>query len=51
MLVVGDQEAADSTVTPRWRHGTEPAEGAVGLDALVAQLVRRIDEKRSWRTN
>jgi threonyl-tRNA synthetase len=51
MLVVGDQEAADSTVTPRWRHGSEPKQGAVGLDALVGQLVQRIDEKRSWRTN
>jgi threonyl-tRNA synthetase len=51
MLVVGDQEAADSTVTPRWRHGSEPKQGAVGLDALVGQLVQRVDEKRSWRTN
>ncbi len=50
MLVVGDQEAADSTVTPRWRHGTEPVEGAVGLDALLGRLVRHIEEKRSWRT-
>jgi threonyl-tRNA synthetase len=48
MLVVGDQEVADATVTPR-RHGGRQDGGAVPLDALVAELVRDVRERRSSR--
>jgi threonyl-tRNA synthetase len=47
MLVVGDQEQADATVTPRWRHGGRTQEDAVSVDALVAELARHAKERRS----
>jgi threonyl-tRNA synthetase len=46
MLVVGDQEAADGTVTPRRRDRGEAAQGAVQVDALVARLVEEIAQRR-----
>jgi threonyl-tRNA synthetase len=49
MLVVGDQEQADGSVTPRWRHGERRSEGAVEIDALVAELARGNRERRSER--
>ena len=49
MLVVGDQEQADGTVTPRWRHGEKRSEGAVEVGALVAELARSNRERRSER--
>jgi len=44
MLVIGDQEASDGTVTPRRRHGG--AQQARPLDAFVAEIVREINEGR-----
>jgi threonyl-tRNA synthetase len=49
MLVVGDQEQASGTVTPRARQGAPTGSGAVPVDALVAQLVRDISERRNTR--
>ncbi len=49
MLVVGDQEQSDGTVTPRWRRGSEPAKGAVELDDLVAQLAADVRQRRASR--
>jgi threonyl-tRNA synthetase len=49
MLVVGDQEQADGTVTPRWRHGERSGEDAVPVDGLVAELARDIRERRPGR--
>jgi threonyl-tRNA synthetase len=46
MLVLGDQEMADGTVTPRWRLGRKQADGAVGLDELVDGLVQEVAERR-----
>ena len=48
MLVVGDQEQANGTVTPRRRHigGSQPA---VPVGELVAQLARDVSERRSTR--
>jgi threonyl-tRNA synthetase len=49
MLVVGDQERADRSVTPRWRHGGKRSEDPVGVDALVAELARDVRERRFHR--
>jgi len=49
MLVVGDQEQADGTVTPRHRLGSQAASEALPVDALVAQLSRDIAERRNTR--
>jgi threonyl-tRNA synthetase len=49
MLVVGDQEQADGSVTPRWRHGGERGQGAVPLADLVATVTRAIRERRPGR--
>jgi threonyl-tRNA synthetase len=46
MLVVGDQEQENGTVTPRRRQGPKQASGARSVDELVAQLTREIDERR-----
>jgi len=51
MLVVGDQEAAAGSVTPRFRHRPVAEGGAMALDALVAELVREIHERRTARPN
>jgi threonyl-tRNA synthetase len=49
MLVVGDQEAAAGSVTPRFRHRPAEESRAMALDALVAELVRDIRERRVAR--
>jgi threonyl-tRNA synthetase len=49
MLVVGDQEEANGTVTPRRRWGSQGAGEAVSVEALVAELTRDIDERRAAR--
>jgi len=49
MLVVGDQEAAAGSVTPRFRHRPAAEGGAMALDALVAELLRDIAERRIMR--
>jgi threonyl-tRNA synthetase len=49
MLVVGDQELADGTVTPRHRLGSQAASEALPVDVLVAQLSRDIAERRNTR--
>jgi threonyl-tRNA synthetase len=46
MLVVGDQEQAEGTVTPRWRRGERSGAGAVPLEPLVAELAREVQERR-----
>jgi hypothetical protein len=48
MLVVGDQEQATGTATPRRRHGAG-GEEAVAVDELVAELVRDVKERRHGR--
>ncbi len=49
MLVVGDQEQQQGTVTPRWRRGGQGGSGSVGLPALVADLIERVEERRAER--
>jgi threonyl-tRNA synthetase len=46
MLVVGDQEQENGTVTPRWRHGEKGSDEAVTADALIAKLTDAIRERR-----
>jgi threonyl-tRNA synthetase len=46
MLVVGDQEVANGTVTPRRRHGEKGAAESVALDAFVAELSAAVAERR-----
>jgi threonyl-tRNA synthetase len=47
MIVVGDQEVANGTVTPRRRHGSNEPSGAMPLDAFVAQIADEIATRRS----
>ena len=49
MLVVGDQEQANGTVMPRHRLGSQAASEALPVDALMAQLLRDISERRNTR--
>jgi len=46
MIVVGDQEEANGTVTPRRRRGSQEPGGALPIDAFVAQLADEIATKR-----
>jgi threonyl-tRNA synthetase len=47
MVVVGDQEESNGTVTPRLRHGSREPAAAIPVDAFVAQLVDEIATRRS----
>ena len=47
MLVVGDQEEANGTVTPRRRRGPKEASGAIAVDAFVAEACEEIAQRRS----
>jgi len=49
MLVVGDQEEADGTVTPRRRRGSKQSNEAVALDKLVDELAADVRERRVSR--
>jgi threonyl-tRNA synthetase len=46
MLVIGDKELEGGTVTPRLRRSKKQDLGARGVDALVAQLVEDIADRR-----
>lgn len=46
MLVVGDQEEADGTVTPRWRRDAQRKAEAVPVDGFVTELVDEIAHRR-----
>ncbi len=46
MLVAGDQEVANGTVTPRRRRGSGGAVEALPLDDLTADLCAAIEERR-----
>jgi threonyl-tRNA synthetase len=50
MLVVGDQEEADGTVTPRRRRGSKQSNEAVALDKLVDELAADVRERRVSRS-
>ena len=50
MLVVGDQEAADGTVTPRHRSGSKQSNKAVALDVMVDELAADVRERRVSRS-
>ncbi|MCH8083201.1 MAG: threonine--tRNA ligase [Myxococcales bacterium] len=50
MLVVGDQEAADGTVTPRHRRGSKQSNKAVALDVMVDELAADVRERRVSRS-
>jgi threonyl-tRNA synthetase len=50
MLVVGDQEEADGTVTPRHRRGSKQSNEAVALDKLVDELAADVRERRVSRS-
>jgi len=47
MVVVGDQEQQNGTVTPRWRRDSKRSAEAVPMDAFVSGLVSEIAERRS----
>ncbi len=47
MLVVGDQEQQQGTVTPRWRRGGQGQ--SVALPGLVADLIERVEQRRAER--
>ncbi len=47
MLVVGDQEEANGTVTPRRRRGPRAAAEAIAIDAFVAAATEEIRSRRS----
>ncbi|HTF33753.1 MAG TPA: threonine--tRNA ligase [Myxococcota bacterium] len=47
MVVVGDQEQTNGTVTPRRRHGSHEPAAAIPVDAFVAQLADEIARRRS----
>ena len=47
MLVAGDQEQADRSVTPRWRHAERKGEGATPVEDLAQDLVRANRERTS----
>jgi threonyl-tRNA synthetase len=47
MLVVGDQEEANGTVTPRRRRGAPGSTETLALDALVAGVTEQINERRA----
>ncbi|MGI9591406.1 MAG: His/Gly/Thr/Pro-type tRNA ligase C-terminal domain-containing protein, partial [Myxococcota bacterium] len=46
MLVAGDQEQEDGTVTPRWRHGDKRSGSAVAVAELVSELEQMARERR-----
>ena len=46
MLVVGDQEEADGTVTPRWRRDEKRSAEAIPVDAFVGALADQIRQRR-----
>jgi threonyl-tRNA synthetase len=46
MLVAGDQEQEDGTVTPRWRHADKRGGSAVAVDTLVGELDRMVRERQ-----
>ena len=50
MLVVGDQEEADETVTPRHRRGSKQSNEAVALDVMVGELAANVRERRVSRS-
>jgi len=50
MLVVGDQEEADETVTPRHRRGSKQSNEAVALGVMVAELAANVRERRVSRS-
>ena len=47
MVVVGDQEQQNGTVTPRWRRDPKRSAEAVPVDAFVSGLVSEIAGRRS----
>jgi threonyl-tRNA synthetase len=49
MLVVGDKEEAEQTVTPRWRHGEKGDSDALSVEALVSRLGERIARRQPAR--
>jgi len=49
MLVMGDQEESDGTVTPRYRRGEKKAKGAIEVETLVAQLAEDVRQRRVSR--
>ena len=50
MLVVGDQEEADGTVTPRHRRGSKQSNEAVALDVMLSELTADVRERRVSRS-
>jgi threonyl-tRNA synthetase len=47
MIVVGDQEAGDGTVNPRWRRVRESRPESVAVDAFVSDLVGRVARREA----
>ncbi len=47
MLVLGDKELEDGTVTPRLRRAKKQSRDATNVDALVAELAEAVGERRA----
>ncbi len=47
MLVLGDKELEDGTVTPRLRHAKKQSRDATDLESLVAELAEAVGERRA----
>ena len=46
MLVVGESEVENGTVTPRLRHVKKQSREATGVEALIAELVEAVEVRR-----
>jgi threonyl-tRNA synthetase len=46
MLVVGESEVENGTVTPRLRHAKKQSREATGVEALIAELTEAVEVRR-----
>jgi threonyl-tRNA synthetase len=51
MVVVGDKEMENGTVTPRLRHVKKQTRDAIGVDALIEELKEAVDGRRQALLN
>jgi threonyl-tRNA synthetase len=47
MVIVGDQEAGDGTVNPRWRRVREAHPESIAVDTFVSDLVGRVARREA----
>ncbi len=51
MLVCGEKELETGTVTPRLRHVKKQSRAATAVDAVVAELVEAVEDRRQVPLN